>query len=411
MPHLRPFHGVRYAHPEELAEIVCPPYDVITAEEQAKLHDRHPHNAVRVELPFSGNHDAMGRYEKAARQFVDWMQSQVLQRDSRPCLYVYRQDFTWRGTRRRVAGVIGALDLEELGAGSGILPHERTMPGPIEDRLALLRACPVNISPIYAIYRGAGGLAPYFDSLEGRPPDARLADDHGTLHRLWVINAQAETELLSDAVAAGPLVIADGHHRYETALAYSRGWETRGPHDAVMCFCADADVEDLNVLPYHRAIESDLDPDVIKDRLLGEWRARRVDGTVAHRVLEHSAADHSFLVALPGDELLLEVDEDFVSSAVGDQPAAWRSLDVVALHEAVLPRLLPEGITRLRFSSDEDEVRRLVTQEFWTAAVLLKPLDAVQVVEVARAAKRMPQKASYFWPKAVTGLVFRPLYV
>jgi uncharacterized protein (DUF1015 family) len=409
VPDLRPFPGVRYARPSELAEIVCPPYDVISTEAQLKLHDRHPHNAVRVELPFSEGHDVSGRYKKAARQFADWMRAGVLVEDSEPCLYVYRQDFEWKGARHRVAGVIGALALEELGASSGILPHERTMPGPIEDRLALLEACPVNISPIYAIYRGRGGLAPYFDSLEGRPPAARLADDHGTLHRLWVIRAPAEIGVLADAVRPGPLVIADGHHRYETALAYARRQPSPGPHEAVMCFCADADVEDLNVLPYHRAISTKIDAGDVRSRLRGRWSARELDGGVAHKVLEHSAADHSFLVELPDGEMLLEVNEDFVSSAVGDQPAAWRSLDVVALHEAVLPELLPEGIERIHFSSSREEIERLVANEPRTIGVLLKPLEAVQVVEVARAAIRMPQKASYFWPKAVTGLVFRPL--
>jgi uncharacterized protein (DUF1015 family) len=410
VPDFRPFPGVRYARSEELADIVCPPYDVISPDEQIRLHERHPHNAVRVELPFSEGHDVADRYRKAARTFAEWIRSGVLVEDSTPCFYVYRQDFTWKGTRRRVAGVIGALRLEELGPASGILPHERTMPGPIEDRLALLQACPVNISPIYAIYRGGGGLAPYLDSLENRPPQARLVDEHGTLHRLWVIGAPAEITMLTEALEPGPLVIADGHHRYETALAFSQKQSSPGRHDSVMCFCADADVEDLNVLPYHRAIDTLLDPGEFKARLLDGWGARELDATVADRVLERSAADHSFLVALPHGELLLEVDEDFVLAAVGDQPAAWRSLDVVALHEAILPKLLPEGIERLRFSSNPEEIARLVERGTHTVGILLKPLEAVQVVEVARAAMRMPQKASYFWPKAVTGLVFRPLY-
>ncbi|MBA2312700.1 MAG: DUF1015 domain-containing protein [Actinobacteria bacterium] len=409
MPELRPFQGVRYAS-ENLSDIVCPPYDVITQEDQEKLYARHPHNAVRVELPFSESHDETERYRKAARQFAQWLDDGVLRRDDSPCLYVYRQDFLWKGARKRITGVIGALKLEELGGRGGVLPHERTMPGPVEDRLRLLRACPVNISPIYAIYRGAGGLAPYYDSLTARPPQARLTDEHGTLHRLWVIGAPSEIEMISEAVAATALVIADGHHRYETALAYHEEQpDTNGEHDAVMCFCADADVEDLNVLPYHRVFKANSTSAAFGDRLAARFSTAEVDEEVAPRVFEHSAADHSFLVVLPDKELLLEVHEDAVSSAVGDQPAAWRSLDVVALHEAVLPAVLPEGVSQLRFSSDEEEIFRVVRDEHWTAGVLMKPLDAVQVVEVARSRMRMPQKASYFWPKAVTGLAFRSL--
>jgi uncharacterized protein (DUF1015 family) len=409
MPDLAPFRGVRYAHSEELADIVCPPFDVISEEAQKRLYERHPHNAVRIELPFSETHDADDRYVKAAIQFRSWLEEGVLVRDQQPCLYVYRQDFTHNGVPRRVTGVIGALRLEELGDESGILPHERTMPGPIEDRLALLRACPVNISPIYAVYRGKGGLAPWLDSLTQRPPEARLQDEYGTLHRMWVVTAPAEIEVLSAAVRPGPLVIADGHHRYETALEYAKESGGSSERRAVMCFCADADVEDLNVLPYHRAFGAALPDGAVRDRLIEGFGAKVLERQVAERVFEHSAADHAFLVLVPGSELLLEVDEDFVARTVGDEPPAWRSLDVVALHEAVLPRVAPEGVETMRFSSDEAEIRRLVEEGYYSFGVLLKPLEATSVVEVARSAKRMPQKASYFWPKAVTGLVFHPL--
>ena len=410
MPELRAFRGIRYSAADKLADVVCPPYDVISPQEQITLHDRSPHNAVRVELPFSEGHDATERYRRAGRQFRAWLDEGVLVAEREAALYVYRQDFVWQGARKRIAGVIGALRLEEFGPKSGILPHERTMPGPIEDRLALLRACPVNISPIYGIYRGAGGLAPFFDALSHRPTDARVADEHNTLHRLWVIRAPAEIEMLTAAAGAGDIVIADGHHRFETALAHHKEKGTEpGQHDAVMCFCADADVEDLNVLPYHRAVVASVEPEEVCARLVEVFEAKEVEYDVAQRVLEHSAADHSFIVLVGDRRFLLEVHEDQVTAAVGDEPVAWRSLDVVALHEAVLPQLVPEGIEELRFSSDEDEIDRLVKKESWTAGFLLRPLDAVQVVEVARAAMRMPQKASYFWPKALTGLVFRSL--
>ena len=421
MPDLGPFRGVRYARSEELSDIVCPPFDVISEDAQRMLHERHPHNAVRIELPFSETHDPDDRYQKASVQFHSWLEEGVLVADEQPCLYVYRQDFTHNGTPKRVTGVIGALRLQELGEATGILPHERTMPGPIEDRLALLRACPVNISPIYAIYRGKGELAPFLDSLSQRPPEARLQDEYGTLHRMWVVRAPAEIEILSTALRPGPLVIADGHHRYETALEYAKEEGASPERGAVMCFCADADVEDLNVLPYHRAFKASVSDGVVRTRLIDDFGAKELDRGVAARVFEHSAADHAFLAIVPGTErsarrsqqkgteLLLEVEEELVSNTVGDQPHAWRSLDVVALHEAILPRLFPEGVDVMRFSSEEPEIRRLVAEDSFSLGVLMKPLEAVAVVEVARSAKRMPQKASYFWPKAVTGLVFHPL--
>lgn len=411
MPELGPFQGIRYSTPSDLKKLVCPPYDVITTEEQVRLHRLHSYNAVRVELPFSepGDRDQRERYRRAARRFSEWTASGVLRQDPAPALYVYREDFIAEGgTRRRVAGVIGALKLEDLG--EGVLAHEQTMPGPVEDRLALMRACPVNISPIYAIYKGSGGLTAFFDSLEHRPTDARFIDDAGTLHRLWVVSAPAERDLLASAISEGPLVIADGHHRYETALAYRAQYGAESPGaDAVMCFCVDADSEDVVVLPYHRALEAPVPRDELERRLAEHFVTKVLDRDGSPRVLEQSSADHPFVVVLDDKDLLVEVDDTAVVAVVGERPKRWRDIDVVALHEAVLPRVVPEGVERLRFSKDSEEIIRLVRRDGWTAGVLLKALDPLDVFEVARSGERMPQKASYFWPKAVTGLVFRVL--
>lgn len=412
MPDLSPFQGIRYRAADELKDLVCPPYDVITPEEQAALYARHPHNAVRVELPFSEHPEEPKeeRYRRANNHFQSWLRDGVLVQDSQPALYVYRQDFVSpRGERRQVTGVIGALALEEFGDASGILPHERTMPGPIEDRLALLRACPVNISPIYGIYRGSARLMPFFQALENRPPAGRLADPQGNLHRLWVLEAPAELEMICSALNTGPFVIADGHHRYETALAYYREQLGAGGHEAVMCFCVDADAEDLEVLPYHRAFLTDIAPEELSAKLADKFPNRRLaasEGTVA---LEESKADHPLLFVLADHELLVEVSSSQVHARVGDKAPAWRELDVVALHEVVLAEVAPSGLDQLIFSSDAGEAIDLVRNRGWTAAVLIKPLRAAEVIEVARSGERMPQKASYFWPKALTGLVFRSL--
>ncbi|MGH2748173.1 MAG: DUF1015 family protein [Actinomycetota bacterium] len=408
MPELRPFHGIRYASSAEMKDLICPPYDVISADEQARLHDRHPHNAVRLELARSGA--GAEKYRDVASTFEAWLDEAVLSADEEECLYVYRQDFVSpTGKRCRVAGVIGALRLEPFGGSSGILPHERTMPGPIEDRLALMRACPVNISPIYSIYRGNGGLVSFYESLESRPPEIEFADDDGTRQRLWVIRAGAEIEMLTDAVRAGPLVVADGHHRYETALAYHKeNRDAPGGHDAMMCFCVDADAENLVVLPYNRALRTAIPAGDLRRRVEERFAARTPagDGTAE---LDGSKADHPFLFLFADGPLLAEVSADEVAPALGDRADAWKRLDVVALHESMLLGLLPEGIDELKFATDRSEIVDLVASHGWTAGILLRALDPVQVVEVARSGERMPQKASYFWPKAATGMVFRSL--
>jgi uncharacterized protein (DUF1015 family) len=407
MPELRPFPAFRYSNVEDLKNVVCPPYDIISPEEQAALHERDPHNAVRLELA-QATGEGGARYEEARRTFESWVSEGVLSQETQPSLYVYRQDFTTEdGTRRRVAGVIGALRLEEFGDDSGVLPHERTMPGPIEDRLALIRALEMNVSPIYGIFRGGGDLGSFYDSLEHRPTQGRFQDDHGILHRLWVIGAPAEIQMLSGAVAAGPLVIADGHHRYETALAYHRERAGEpGGHDSIMCFCVDADGEELVVLPYNRSLKVAGGTDALRDAL--DAAGATAIGAEPDKALAGSEADHPFVFVLPGENYLVEVSDVEVVDAVGDRAKAWRDLDVVALHEALLPKLAPEGVTDLSFTKDPAEVGRLVA-EGWDAGVLLRALAAAQIVDVARSGERMPQKASYFWPKAVTGLVFRSL--
>jgi uncharacterized protein (DUF1015 family) len=408
MPELKPFKGIRYSSSAELKNLICPPYDVISPEEQERLYERHPNNAVRLELARS---DTGGeKYRNAREAFDRWLEEGVLSIEDKDSLYVYRQDFVGAdGTPRSVTGVLGALELEPFGESSGVLPHEQTMAGPKEDRLALMRALPLNVSPIYAIYRGGGALSPFLGSLENRPTDARVADDSGTLHRLWVVKAPAEIDMLQDAVRPGPLVIADGHHRYETALAFHEESAGRpGDHGTIMCFCVDADAEDLVVLPYHRALRASLDPATLAERLRDRFGGRPLPAASHEAAIAESSADHPMVFVTENDELLTEVSDEDVVSSVGTKHPAWRGLDVVALHQTVLPTVIPEGVDELSFSKDADHVRKLVS-EGWTAGVLLRAVSAPDIVDVAGSGERMPQKASYFWPKAVTGLVFHPL--
>ena len=407
MPDLKPFKGIRYSSSADLKDLTCPPYDVISAEEQARLHDRHPNNAVRLEL--ARPDEGAAKYRNVATTFEGWLSEGVLKEEEREALYVYRQDFEAPdGTRRRVVGVLGALQLEPFGESSGVLPHEQTMAGPKEDRLALMRSLPMNVSPIYAIYRGAGGLSPFLGDLENRPTEARFADDHGILHRLWVITAPAEIQMLAAAIAPGPLVIADGHHRYETALAFHEERKDQpGDHGSILCFCVDADSEGLVVLPYNRAFRSSVPPNEVDELLRSDLGARPSIGSPTE-VLNASSADHPMVFVTAAGESLVGISDQQVVEVVGERHPAWRALDVVALHQVVLPRLIKDDELELSFSKDEESIRHLV-EEGWTAGVLLRAISAAAIVDVAGSGERMPQKASYFWPKAVTGLVFHSL--
>jgi uncharacterized protein (DUF1015 family) len=409
MPDLKPFRGIRYSSASTLTELVCPPFDVISEEEQRRLYELDPHNAVRLELAQKNGESGEG-YEAVGTTFATWLKEGILREDDSDALYIYRQDFTTPdGHRRRVAGVMGALALEPFGVGSGVLPHERTMPGPKQDRLALLRACPVNFSPIYAMYRGGGGLGPYLDALENRPPAARFVGSEDILHRLWVVTAPAEIEMLRGAVREGPLVIADGHHRYETSLAFQQERPDLPGAGTIMCFCVDSDGEDLVVLPYHRVLRAEVDPRTVDARARELFGAQSVATEDVAALIVDFPADHAFALVLAGETLLLSLSDADVRDRLGDRAEAWRRLSVVALHEVVLPQLFPDGIQEIAFSRDAAHIQELVHREDWTAGVLVEAVQPSQIVDVAASGERMPQKASYFWPKLITGLVFHSL--
>ena len=176
-----------------------------------------------------------------------------------------------------------------------------------------------------------------------------------------------------------------------------------------MAFCVDADAGDLEVLPYHRAFNADVTPDALETTLATNFSAERYEPGKGSAALESSKSDHPLLFVLADREILVEVSDDEVKGAVGDRAQAWRDLDIVALHEVVFARVLQQGPDDLLFSHDAGEIVDLVRAGSRSGGVLLKPMRAAEVIEVAKSGERMPQKASYFWPKAITGLVFRSL--
>src|SRR3954468_13778293 len=209
--------------------MAAPPYDVISAEDHAALEARNEHNAVRLELP--REIDGRDRYEAAATLLKSWLAGGGLLRESAPAFYLYRMEFTdEHGRPRHTLGVIGALTLEPPGEGD-ILPHEHTTPKAKSDRLELLRATEANLSPVWGLSLAAG----LTDRCQpDRPAVARAVDEDGVVHSLWVVDDPAAETAIAETVGSAPVVIADGHHRFETALTYQRERGGAGPHDAVM---------------------------------------------------------------------------------------------------------------------------------------------------------------------------------
>src|SRR4051812_46370015 len=252
MADIRPLRGIHYAPGVDLDAVVAPPYDVIDDEQRAGLLRRSEHNVVEVDLPQGDD-----PYEHAAETFARWLDEGVLVRDDEPALWVLTQDYTAPdGERRTRSGFFAAVRVEDYGPGR-IRPHERTHPGPKEDRLRLTRATRANLSPIFSLYsdpdaRAWRALRP---SVDTQPPWGEVTDEDGTTNRLWRIADAGAIATVQAALRDAELLIADGHHRYETARVYAEEVGGEGPHRYVlMCLVALED-EGLTVFPTHRLVD------------------------------------------------------------------------------------------------------------------------------------------------------------
>ena len=391
MPRFSPFAGIRYDAPGgSLDDLAAPPYDVISPEDQAALEARSEHNAVRLELPREdGGRD---RYETAARLLHAWLDAGVLVRDPKPAFYLYRMEFTdEHGRPRHTLGVIGALTLEPPGEGD-ILPHEHTTPKAKSDRLELLRATAANLSPVWGLSLAAGLTARCRPS---GPPAAVAADEDGVVHSLWVVDDPEAEAAIAQTVGSAPVVIADGHHRFETALNYQRERGGAGDHDAVMALVVELVDDELSVRAIHRLIAGlppDFDVAAALEAHFVVLPTEAADDTILDRM---DAAGALALITATG-AWLLEPRPDTVAAASYDLDSS--RLDVAL---ATLPA------HQLTYPHGWDLATAAVTKGEADAAVLLRPATVAQIAEVGRARERMPPKTTFFWPKPRTGMVFR----
>ena len=436
MPQIKAFRALRF-DPRvvgDLGKVVCPPYDVIDPELHRTLLARHPANAVRLDLPETQAGDAPDdRYRRAAHMLADWRVKATLLKDGSPGIYVYEQTYRIPGTRRRRTqrGFFARLKLETLGPDAGVMPHERTLAAPKEDRYKLLRATGVNTSPVVGIYTDPGRKsARALAALVETQADAEVTDDDGVRHRLWVVpengpHGELVDELL-DAARRNRVTIADGHHRYETALRYrderrsNRTGEADPPANYVLMLFLETSSQKLTVLPTHRIVLG-LGPDGVADLLdHAEWLFE------VQRISDRSELEAAFASpdTAPGGEgrfglwtrqggALLRARRDaFPAPAHGS--AALRRLDVTLL-ETALDRLC--GIDtasiaagRLAYSKSVTDALDRVDQADGgaEAAFLLDPTPVADIEAVAADGDVMPQKSTYFYPKALTGLVINP---
>jgi uncharacterized protein (DUF1015 family) len=420
MPEIRPFRGIEYARTGDLTDLVCPPYDVIGPDEQAALMDRDAHNAIRLELPTDPD-----PHRAAAATLAAWLADGTLIRRPEPVLYSYRHATPGAPEEPTVQGMLARLRLEPFGA--EVRAHEHTMPGPKADRLAHLRATRTQVSPILGIY--FDGSERYGQVMPDTGADERHARDaDGLLH---AVSAVEPDDRLVSYLSGQPVYIADGHHRYETALAYQAEvrtdprWADAPPGslaaDWIMIVLVNAELEELEVLATHRLI---LDADAEALRALKDadplWQAIPVDPAQLHARLDElrDAEEPVFGLVLPeGEGWLLVGDRDGVADRMRREAAgtAVPGLDLAILHASILGDRLGidagavAGGESLAYTRNEADARAAVARGEARAAILVRPTRLDQLAEVASVGEVMPQKSTYFYPKLLTGFVFNPL--
>lgn len=399
MPRFEPFTGVRYDPARViLDDVLAPPYDVVDPEALTTLEARSPFNVVHVDLPRDpGDTD---RYTAAGRRFDEWLTGGVLRRDPEPGFYAYRMGYHDRnGQLRQIVGVLGALEVVAPGEGD-VLPHEETQHKVRDDRLRLLEACRADLSPIWGLSM-ADGLTGLVTTITG-PPDARHTDEEGVHHRLWRLSQPGLMEAVAATVASAPVVIADGHHRYATALAHrDRRREALGriggDEDLVLALVTELGESQAGVRAIHRIVSG------LPDRfdLLGALRTffEVVPADLSPLELSDAMADAGALgLLLGGGKTVLLVPRAGDSQSMQDAPP-----DAVLLDRA-LATLPPH---RLSFDHALDSVAKVVGAGEADAGVLLRPVAVAQIAATACAGRRMPTKTTFFHPKPRTGLVFR----
>ena len=400
MPRFEPFRGLRY-RPDlaPVAQVIAPPYDVISPAERVHLASRHQANAVLVELPEADLRGGRDRYTVATDLFAHWQGEGVIGADPEPSLYPYRMTDT---SGRTTTGVIGALGLAEPGEESDILPHEQTLPKPKSDRLDLLRATRANLSPIWGLSM-ASGVTATFDPTDDEPV-ADVYDDDGVRHQLWVLSDPDAVAAVAAAMAAAPVVLADGHHRYETARAYQAERRAAdggrpGPYDFVMALVVELSEDQLTVGAIHRTI-SGLPEGFDLVGALSEWFDVVRAGAADDRTLGALVDSRSLALVAGGDAYLLLPHAEEIEQAGDDLDS-----DLIA---TVLAKLPPHEVMHRHSVA---EVMDALAEGGAEAAFLLRPVTVTQIEEWANERRRMPPKTTYFSPKPRTGMVFRSLEV
>ena len=436
MPQIEAFKGTHY-NPEiidDMADVTAPPYDVITGSGKAELLANSPYNIIRLILGKAaqemGGSRPQSEFKEAASTFTQWLSEKVLIRDSEPALYDLEEEFEAVGKSYCRRGFIVLLKLE--GKKNAVRPHEKTMQAPKADRLELTRHCRANFSQIFTLYEDQKNLIE--EALQkARKPETMLTfSEDGITRRLWRITDPKAIAVAKAHLQNREIFIADGHHRYETALLYQQEMRTAAssgqdnqPWDYVMSYFSSMSSPGLAILPTHRLLSNfpTPDPTELKQRLGQYFTIETCESSCDQipemlKKLEKSGENSSFILVAENitDPLLLTLNQEAATEILGQLPKALAALDVSVLQQLVFGHIL--GIS----AADMEQQRYTrYTQDAATAinairggeaqiAILLKSTKIDQVREVASMGEKMPQKSTFFYPKLATGLLLNHLH-
>lgn len=430
MAKIHPFRGYRY-NPEQVGDlnrVVTQPYDKIDEEDRERYYEASPYNIARVILP--KEEEEGDKYLKAGGYLEDWIDEGVLIRDEEPSFYAYFQEYQVGGEKKVRKGLVG---LGELGEEGEAKAHENTMEGPKADRLNLMRATEANFGHIFMLYSDPDNLVN--NSLEkvtsAREPLVEAKDEDRNLHSLWKIDEQDLIEDITEGISDKSLYIADGHHRYETAVNFKKeclekGWRSEGPEGFGSRMMTFVNIEDpgLTILPTHRLVYGlqDFNPRGVLEKARKNFSIYRFADRqgLFEKLDEERAETQTFGYRAKGGEAywaLTLQDEATLGDLMPDYSDKWRNLDVAILHKAVLENILGFDEQDLEEKRNIDYVRyreealdRLEDNNY-QAAFIMNPTGVEQVREVADQGEKMPPKSTDFYPKLLTGLVLHKLAI
>jgi len=432
MATITPLQGLRYDEKKagNIKDLVTPPYDVIDATAQEGYYQINPYNVIRVEYGkiTPSDNDLDNRYTRAADFFCQWQSEQILKPEDQPAIYLYQQQFEVDSKTMVRTGIICRVKLEPYENGV-VLPHEETMPKHKADRLALMKMCGANFSPIFGLYTDPERQIDHLllNAVQNTPGNFDFTDEQGLGHRLWVITDPALVEQVQQLMQEQRIFIADGHHRYETALNYALQNPDNPAAGYIMMTLVNLYDPGLVILPTHRlVVESKIDKQQLLANLQEDFVVDKVNATDVGQVTElmNSLAEfqgnggtaHRQVFGLyVGDNVYYTLtlrDEEIINRKMpAERSTAWRRLDVSVLQKLILENQLGIDMQAvaagdvIKYTRDAQEAVKVVDQGECQVSFLMNPTLIAEVTEVATNGEKMPQKSTFFYPKLITGLV------